>query len=117
MSEYVCTTTLVEDTASGTGLSGEHGLSFWIEYGDQRVLFDTGQTGLLIENAGILGIDVAKTDAIVLSHGHYDHTGGLVDILNCIGKKVPVVAHPNLASYCLKRKSVLGGYGLVDRKR
>jgi metal-dependent hydrolase (beta-lactamase superfamily II) len=57
MSEYVCITTLVEDTASGTGLSGEHGLSFWIEYGGQRVLFDTGQTCLLLKNARILGAD------------------------------------------------------------
>ena len=82
MSEYVCITTLVEDTTSGTGLSSEHGLSFWIEYGDKRVLFDTGQTGLLVENAGILGADVAKADAVVLSHGHYDHTGGLAAVLD-----------------------------------
>ena len=93
MSEYVCITTLVEDTVSGIGLSGEHGLSFWIEYGDQRVLFDTGQTGLLLENARILGVDVAKADAIVLSHGHYDHTGGLAAVLD-VAPRVMVYTHP-----------------------
>ena len=93
MSDYVCVTTLVEDTESGTGLSGEHGLSFWIEYGDHRVLFDTGQTGLLIENAEILGVDIAKADAVVLSHGHYDHTGGLAAVLE-IAPRVIVYAHP-----------------------
>ena len=93
MSEYVCITTLVEDTVSGTGLSGEHGLSFWIEYGDQRILFDTGQTGLLLKNARILGADVARADAIVLSHGHYDHTGGLAAILD-IAPRVMVYVHP-----------------------
>ncbi|KPK41780.1 MAG: hypothetical protein AMJ65_08775 [Phycisphaerae bacterium SG8_4] len=93
MSDYVCVTTLVEDTESGTGLSGEHGLSFWIEYGDHRVLFDTGQTGLLIENAEILGVDIAKADAVVLSHGHYDHTGGLAAVLE-IAPRVVVYTHP-----------------------
>ena len=93
MSEYVCITTLVEDTASGTGLSGEHGLSFWIEYGDQRVLFDTGQTGLLLRNAKLLGADVAKAYAIVLSHGHYDHTGGLGAVLD-IAPRATVYMHP-----------------------
>ena len=93
MSEYVCITTLVEDTASGTGLSSEHGLSFWIEYGDQRVLFDTGQTALLLKNARILDVDVAKADAIVLSHGHYDHTGGLAAVLD-VAPRVMVYAHP-----------------------
>ncbi len=93
MSKYVRITTLVEDTVIGTGLSGEHGLSFWIEYGDQRVLFDTGQTDLLLKNARILGVDVAKADAIVLSHGHYDHTGGLAAVLD-MAPRAMVYAHP-----------------------
>ncbi len=93
MIKHVCITTLVEDTTSGTGLFGEHGLSFWIEYGDQGVLFDTGQTGLLLENAKLLGANVAKIDAIVLSHGHYDHTGGLAAVLD-IAPRAMVYTHP-----------------------
>lgn len=93
MNEYVSITTLVEDTVSGTGLLSEHGLSFWIEYGDRRVLFDTGQTDLLLENARILGVDLSKTDSIVLSHGHYDHTGGLAAVLD-IAPGAIVYTHP-----------------------
>ena len=93
MSKHVCITTLVEDAASGTGLCGEHGLSLWTEYGDQRILFDTGQTGLLLKNAKLLGADVARTDAIVLSHGHYDHTGGLAAVLD-IAPRAIVYVHP-----------------------
>jgi len=70
-------TILVENTASGKGILGEHGLSVWIDTGDHRVLFDTGQGLALPHNARVLGIDVATADAIVLSHGHFDHVGGL----------------------------------------
>jgi 7,8-dihydropterin-6-yl-methyl-4-(beta-D-ribofuranosyl)aminobenzene 5'-phosphate synthase len=75
-------TTLVENTAAGRGTLGEHGLSFWIETGTHRVLFDTGQTpDVLFHNAERLKIDLASTDAIVLSHGHYDHASALADVL------------------------------------
>ena len=70
-------TLLVENTASGPGILGEHGLAVWIETGGHRVLFDTGQGLALPHNARELGVDVAGADAIVLSHGHYDHVGGL----------------------------------------
>lgn len=84
---------LIENTASGPGLSAEHGLSFWIEYGDKRILFDTGQSDLLIQNAQTLGINLGRIDAIVLSHGHYDHTGGLAAALD-IGPGAIIFLHP-----------------------
>ncbi|MGM0737677.1 MAG: MBL fold metallo-hydrolase [Bacteroidota bacterium] len=65
----------------GKALQCEHGLSLWIEHGGRRILFDTGQSPLLIRNAELLGINLAETDAVVLSHGHYDHTGGLTEVL------------------------------------
>jgi len=83
---------LVENTVSGPGLSAEHGLSFWIEYGDKRILFDTGQSDLLIRNAQTLGINLGRIDAIVLSHGHYDHTGGLAAVLD-VGPKATIYLH------------------------
>jgi len=86
-------TVLVENTAGGRGLLGEHGLSFWIELGSKRVLFDTGQGHVLEGNARKLGVRLKTADAIVLSHGHYDHTGGLVGVLKAAGR-VRVFAHP-----------------------
>jgi len=86
-------TTLVENTASGMGLLAEHGLSFWIQYADKRILFDTGQSDILIHNARVLGIHLAEADAIILSHGHYDHTGGLAAVLD-IAAKAKLYLHP-----------------------
>ncbi len=74
--------TLVENTAGAPGLLGEHGLAFWLAIGSRHVLFDTGQGMALVHNAKELGVDLERTDAIVLSHGHYDHTGGLREALH-----------------------------------
>ena len=70
-------TVLVENTAGLSGALGEHGLAFWLERAAWRVLFDTGAGTALQGNADKLGVDLTRADAIVLSHGHYDHTGGL----------------------------------------
>ncbi len=70
-------TILSENTVRGAGLLGEHGLSYWLDTGTHRVLFDTGQGLVLEKNAARLGIDLRQADAIVLSHGHYDHVSGL----------------------------------------
>lgn len=70
-------TTLVENTVNGRELQAEHGLSFLVRTGQHRLLFDTGQSDLLARNARSLGLDLGQVEAVVLSHGHYDHTGGL----------------------------------------
>lgn len=66
---------LVEDTPKAP-LGGEHGLSLYIE-SDVRILFDMGQSRLFAENARRLGVDLREVDVAVISHGHYDHGGGL----------------------------------------
>jgi len=104
MIQNIRITTLVENTASAAGLLAEHGLSFWIEYGDKRVLFDTGQSDILIKNAKVLGIDLAETDAIVLSHGHYDHTGGLAAVLD-IAEKAKIYLHPTAVKTRFSKKN------------
>jgi len=86
-------TFLVENTAGGRGLLGEHGLSFWIELNGKRFLFDTGQGHVLLNNARRLGIGLDHIDAIALSHGHYDHTGGLGEVLRS-SRATTVYAHP-----------------------
>ena len=74
-------TVLVENTAGRGGLLGEHGLSFWIEADGQALLFDTGQGMALGHNAEKIGVPLENLTAILLSHGHYDHTGGLPFLL------------------------------------
>jgi len=73
--------TLIENLVYGKGLVAEHGLSFYIEDGNKKILFDTGQSAFFIQNAQKLGISIDDIDALVLSHGHYDHTGGLYPFL------------------------------------
>ncbi len=93
MIEHFKVTTLVENTASGHGLLGEHGLAFLVEADGKRVLFDTGQGQVLIPNAERLGLSLLGLDAIVLSHGHYDHTGGLPAVLER-NPGTPLYLHP-----------------------
>ena len=69
---------LVENTEGTSGCGVEHGLCFYIETEKHKLLMDTGQTGLLLENAEKLGIDLTQVDTVVLSHGHYDHGGGIL---------------------------------------
>ena len=100
-------TTLVENTVGIGGsreLIGEHGLSFLIETKTQRILFDTGQYLALENNARVLGKDLATIDTVVLSHGHYDHTGGLKHLLTR-NSTFSLYAHPDVfARKMIKRK-------------
>ena len=70
-------TTLIENSPDEKNLlQYEHGLSFYIEKDNEKMLFDTGQSGAFIKNAAQLGKDLSTLDHVLLSHGHYDHTGG-----------------------------------------
>jgi 7,8-dihydropterin-6-yl-methyl-4-(beta-D-ribofuranosyl)aminobenzene 5'-phosphate synthase len=69
------------DNQADKQLIPEHGLSLWIETESRHILFDTGQGNALETNASVLGVDLSKTDILVLSHGHYDHTGGIAQVL------------------------------------
>ena len=87
-------TTLAENTA-GTGALGEWGLSMLVEADGQKILFDTGGGMAAVPNAESMRIDLAAIDRIVLSHGHYDHTGGLLEVLRRAGGK-EIIAHPDV---------------------
>lgn len=69
--------TVLIDNISNNELVKEWGLCIWIEYGDKKILLDTGGSGKFLENAKMLGIDIGKADFGVLSHAHYDHADGM----------------------------------------
>lgn len=70
--------TLIENTPGAPGCAHEHGLSLYIETARHTLLLDTGATGAFADNAAALGLDLSRVDTVVLSHGHYDHAGGLL---------------------------------------
>jgi 7,8-dihydropterin-6-yl-methyl-4-(beta-D-ribofuranosyl)aminobenzene 5'-phosphate synthase len=88
-------TTLSENTAQ-LGFLGEWGLSILVETESSRVLLDTGLSTSAVYNADLMGIDFSTIDAIVLSHAHGDHTGGLRNVLMRARKQVQVIAHPDI---------------------
>lgn len=71
-------------------LCGQHGLSLLVEQGSQCLLFDVGQSALTIQNINLMGIQLANLTGVVLSHGHYDHTGGLEPVLRHVRRKLPI---------------------------
>jgi len=81
----------------GRGLLGEHGLSILVESEGRTLLFDTGQGLGLTSNARALGVDLSEIDEVVLSHGHYDHTGGLQALLEG-AEGLRITAHPEVFS-------------------
>ena len=74
-------TALAENTSGREGLVAEHGLSLLVETDARTVLFDTGQSPAFADNARRLGVDLDAVDTVVISHGHYDHGGGLATFL------------------------------------
>lgn len=97
--------TVLVDNQAGYGCLAEHGFALWIEHGDQRILLDTGQGPALEANARTLGIDLGRTDTLVLSHGHYDHTGAVPLVLGAAPES-RVHCHPGVTE---PRYSVAGG--------
>jgi 7,8-dihydropterin-6-yl-methyl-4-(beta-D-ribofuranosyl)aminobenzene 5'-phosphate synthase len=108
-------TVLVEDKVNPEkpGLIAKHGLSFFIELKSSgqtwNLLLDTGPAAdPLLQNVRKLRLDLRKASHVVLSHGHYDHTGGLLGFLNFVETKVPIILHPD----ALKPKFLVKKRGL-----
>jgi len=89
-------TTLSENTAGAGNLLAEWGLSILIETDDINILLDTSSGISASHNVDILDVDLSKIDKIVLSHGHFDHTGGLRQVLRKVRKEVEIIAHPDI---------------------
>ncbi len=87
----------VVDDAAEVPLRAEHGLAVWVETQDGRMLLDTGGSGeVLLHNLAELDLDPRTLDAVVLSHAHDDHTGGLAALLPLLRTGTPLYAHPTL---------------------
>ena len=70
--------TLVENSCGNENCIAEHGLSIYAETEKHKLLLDTGQTDAVVKNAKVLNIDLSAVDTVILSHGHYDHSGGIL---------------------------------------
>lgn len=96
----------VVDDAADPPLRAEHGFAMWIDVAGRHVLFDTGHSGeVLLHNLDQLGLDPGEVDAIVLSHAHDDHTGGLGALLPLVPRDTPIHAHPAIFQRRYSQKS------------
>ncbi|MBQ6794903.1 MAG: MBL fold metallo-hydrolase [Clostridia bacterium] len=103
-------TVLTENTTAHSHLFSEHGLSLYIETENHRILFDTGQSDAFYKNAVKLGIDLTKVDILIISHGHYDHGGGLKRFLETNSK-----AEIYLSPHAFENHYSKNGYIGLDR--
>ena len=99
---------LLENSRCREDLSCEHGLSLYIETGDKKILFDAGQTGAFAQNAEKMGVDLEAVDFCILSHGHYDHGGGLKHFLE-INPTAPIYVQEGAFTPCYDGKEAYIG--------
>jgi len=107
--------TLVENTSISDSYKCEHGLSLYIETESHKLLFDLGQKDLFIENAAKMKIDLSQVDTVIISHGHYDHGGGLAEFLK-INDKAQIYLHEKAFEkhYSLRAEDTKADIGLDE---
>jgi 7,8-dihydropterin-6-yl-methyl-4-(beta-D-ribofuranosyl)aminobenzene 5'-phosphate synthase len=90
-------TVVVDNQPGARGLATEWGFSLWIEHRELNLLYDTGQGPALLGNLAALGLEPSRLDAVVISHGHHDHVGGLAELLRARGDApLEVWCHPGV---------------------
>jgi len=124
--DKITITTLCDNSVGHVGVLAEWGLSMLIETPSNTILFDTGHQTTCVHNAKVLGKDLSKVDTIVLSHGHMDHTGGLLPVLKSINtdlytkkpRKIDIIAHPDIwqAKYDIADESCVWAGMLASRE-
>lgn len=107
-------TVLSENTSVSESLESEHGLSIYIETTGHHILFDTGAGCIFKRNAEKLGVDLATVDLLVLSHGHYDHGGGLRTFLE-VNSRAKIFIHKQaFEAHYSKRPEGVASIGLDE---
>ncbi|MCQ2544845.1 MAG: MBL fold metallo-hydrolase [Clostridia bacterium] len=107
---------LIENKTDNPGIIAEHGLSVYIEAQGKKILFDAGATNLFAANAATMKVDLSAVDFAVISHGHYDHTGGF-PMFHQINPEAPIYIHRNAlrVSYGCEG-GALGEGGILDKE-
>lgn len=101
--------TVIVDNIASDGMNGEWGLCIFIEYEGQRILLDTGASGLFAENAEKMGLSLKSVDYGVLSHAHYDHANGMEQFFQ-INPHASFYVQASCAANCYHKKGLLPKY-------
>ena len=106
---------LIDNISENPTLVSEHGLSLYIEGHGHKILFDTGQSGAFMDNAVTLGVDLEAVDTVVVSHGHYDHGGGLSSFLDLNKRAIVYMSKMAFGDYYSERMDDSKKYIGLDR--
>lgn len=106
---------LMENTAQADNILSEHGFSLYVETENHRLLIDAGQSPSFAENAKTLGVDLSKVDMAMLSHGHYDHSGGLMRFAQ-INNTAPIYMQVNAGGEYYHTNDTLVKYIGIDKE-
>ena len=105
---------LIEDTLTDNGCLAEHGLSFYVETPNHKLLVDAGASDKFLKNAVELNIDFTQVDILVLSHGHYDHSGGIIPFTK-INPNARIYIHEKAAGEYYSEKPDRTYYAGIDK--
>lgn len=106
---------LMENTKKCEDIVAEHGFGLYVEMGEHKILIDAGQTGAFADNARTLDVDLSKVDMVFLSHGHYDHSGGLMTF-SALNPLVPIYMQKNAGNDYFHKNGTMEKYIGIDKQ-